>query len=222
MAITKLSAATLQARREALDAVLARARGVLHLGAHLGQEADTYAKAGKAVLWVEAQPAIHARLVERLRAFPDQRALCAVLGDEDGRTVRFNVSNNLDGISSSLFAFGSHSEGDQSLWPRLNLHMVDTLELTMMTLDTLLAREGIDPAAHDHWIVDLQGAELLALQGAARSLPSCDSLLVEVSEDAVYDGGVRWPVLRDFLEGQGFRQRWSLERQHDDILFLRA
>lgn len=222
MAIAKLSAATLQARKGALDAALARASGVLHLGAHLGQEADVYAEARKPVIWVEAQPAIHARLVERLKAFPDQRALCAVLGDEDGRTVRFNVSNNLDGISSSLFAFGSCSEGDQSLWPRLNLHMVDTLELTMTRLDTLLAREGVDPAAHDHWIVDLQGAELLALTGAPRSLASCNSLLVEVSEGAVYEGGVQWPVLRAFLEERGFVPQWPVERIHDDVLFRRA
>lgn len=222
MAIAKLSSATLQARRDALDAALYRAKGVLHLGAHLGQEADHYAKAGKPVVWVEAQPAIHARLAERLKAFPDQRALCAVLGDEDGRAVRFNVSNNHDGISSSLFAFGPYSEGDKSLWPQLNLHMVQVLELTMTTLDTLLTREGIAPAAYDHWIIDLQGAELLALRGASQSLACCNSLLAEVSEADVYEGGVQWPVLRSFLNAQGFAQQWPVERVHDDVLFLRT
>ncbi len=221
MRIAKLSDETRALRTARLASALAAARGVLHLGAHLGQEADTYAEAGKPVIWVEAQPEIFARLEERLRDFPNQRALCAVLGDVEGKTVRFNVSNNMEGISSSIFAFGPYSEGKQSLWPKLQLHMVGALDLPMTTLDALFARENIEARAYDHWIVDLQGAELLALQGAREAFPACRSLLIEVSTEDVYEGGVRWPVLLAFLEAQGFTQQWPVERLHDDILFTR-
>lgn len=209
--------------RETLCAqYLRQSRGILHLGAHLGQEAAKYAALGKPVLWVEAMPDIHSRLARNLEKFPDQRALCALLGDVEGKTCTFHVSNNAEGVSSSLFRFGPSASGSESLWPELGLQMVRDIALPMTTLDTLLRSQGIGPARHDYWVVDLQGAEILALKGAAGALRDCLALYVEVSKGEVYEHGVLWPELRDFLEAKGFMPLWEPEIDHDDVLFVRT
>lgn len=221
MNLSGLSEKSRQIRVSAVVKALANSTGVLHLGAHLGQEAADYAKAGKPVIWVEALPHICARLVERLKAFPNQTAYCAVLGDVAGKKVTFKVSNNWEGVSSSLFEFGPFGSGKNSLWPELGLSMINTIDLEMTTLDALVSTAAIPIAGFNHWIVDLQGAELLTLKGGKDALASCRSMLIEISQQPVYEGGALWPELREFLVEDGFSPTWPPEKIHDDILFLR-
>ncbi len=145
-------------RSALLDQYKRRAKGILHLGAHLGQEARDYAELNKPVVWVEALPHIHARLAKTIEQFPGQRALCALLGDRNGAQRIFHISNNSEGVSSSIFQFGGYGSGDNSLWPELGLAMVDSLTLPMFRLDTLLLGNDIDARQYDFWVVDLQGA----------------------------------------------------------------
>jgi FkbM family methyltransferase len=216
----RLPAKTRRFRERVCETYLQQCRGILHLGANLGQEAERYSKFAKPVLWVEALPDIHLRLEQNIAHFPGQRALCAVLGDADGRAVTFNVSSKPG--SSSLFQFGRYASGTESLWPKLDLRMVDRISLTMITLDTLLKNNGIDPAGYDYWVVDLQGAEKLAVEGASRALRDCRSICIEISKLPVYENGVLWPELRSLLEGAGFQAAWEPGLDHDNVLFTRA
>lgn len=201
-----------------IDDHLHRARGVLHLGAHTGQERDDYARRGLPVVWVEAHPVIYQRLLANIDAYNEQQALCGVLADVDGREVDFGRSATMNGQSSSMFAFGADAH---ALWPDQELEMIERLTLPTITLDSLLAQNDIDPADYDFWVLDVQGAELLALQGAMQSLRSCRALLTEASTVEVYRGGSRWPELRDHLQARGFSPLWSPVRQHDDVLLVR-
>lgn len=221
---TNVESATqnIPAYREAMCAqYITRARGILHLGAHLGKEAASYAMHNKPVLWVEAIPEVHAQLLEHLSAFPEQRAICALLGDQDGVLTSFNISSNSGGASSSIYEFGPYAAGDKSLWPKLKLKMVDQITLPMVRLDSMFAANTLDAESYDHWVVDLQGAEKLALQGAGNVLKACRSLLIEVSTAEVYQNAVLWPELAAWLDEQGFVPLWQPAKQHDDILFVR-
>lgn len=200
---------------------LQRSKGILHLGAHLGHEAESYAELNKPVVWVEALPHIHARLAAKLEKYPGQQALCSLLGDRNGVQKTFYISNNAEGVSSSMFQFGDYGSGDKSLWPELNLAMVNSITLPMIRLDTLLQSNSIDSTKYDFWIVDLQGAELLALQGAGDLLRNCRALYVEVSTVEIYQGGVLWPQLQRWLADAGFLPLWQPATQHDDVLFIR-
>ena len=80
---------------------------------------------------------------------------------------------------------------------------------------------NIEISQYNFWIVDLQGAELLALKGAEKSLKSCDKLYVEVSLDEVYKGGVLYPELLNYLNSQGFIPTFEPRKIHDDVLFVR-
>jgi len=194
--------------------------GILHIGGHLGQEAHWYEELGKPVLWIEAMPD-SARSIERMIApYSKQAVLQACLSDSDGCEVTFYISSNSEGASSSLFEFGSASVGPSSMWPDLDLRMVDQLQLTTITLDTLMHSHSIDTSQYDHWIVDIQGAELLALSGATSSLRSCRSLVVESSSIDVYAGGARWEDVRLLLAEHGFVPLWDC-LGHMDVLFVR-
>jgi FkbM family methyltransferase len=208
--------------RQALCAqYMARANGILHLGANLGTEADHYAELNKPVLWIEAIPEIHEQLTKRLASFPEQKSLCALLGDKDDVPMTFHISSNTNRVSSSIYEFGPFGDGDKTLWPELELKMVGQITLPMIRLDTLLQRNAIDPSMFDYWVVDLQGAEKLALEGGSKAITTCDAMLIEVSTAEVYQNGVLWPVLSIWLDEQGFMPLWEPLMEHDDVLFIR-
>lgn len=197
------------------------ASGVLHLGAHEGQERDKYRALDLPVLWVEANPSTFEALLSNIKSYKNQRALCALLADTDGRQEEFHISNNHRGVSSSMFHFGQFGEGDRSLWPDQNLTMLNHITLTTSQLDSVLSDNAIDAANYDFWVLDLQGAELLALKGASQSVKTCKAILAEASTVEVYKGGVLWEELSQALSQLGFSPLWRPCREHDDILFVR-
>ena len=60
--------------------------------------------------------------------------------------------------------------------------MIDTIELKSITIDTFVKNNNIDIKNYNHWVIDIQGAELLALKGA-KDFQKCNSILIEVSEE---------------------------------------
>src|SRR5688572_6364933 len=78
-------------------------RGVLHLGANTGQEAEMYHQLGfSPVIWVEAIPTVHSALERHIAQFPAQVALCACVSDTDEQWVKFHISSNQAQSSSFL------------------------------------------------------------------------------------------------------------------------
>jgi hypothetical protein len=131
----------------------------------------------------------------------------------------FFISNN-DSLSSSLFKF-SQKTLDGIYHPGVNLKTQDEIILEMSTLDTFVKKNNIDISNYNHWVVDLQGAELLALKGALKSLEFCDSLLIEISKVDIYENGVLWPELKNWLIGKGFYCAAEPLADHTDVLFKR-
>lgn len=192
--------------------LIARSAGVLHIGAHVGQEASTYATAGKKVLWVEAIPDVHKALVANLTPFSDQRSLNALLGDEE-KLVTFHLAENR-GESSSLFQFSKSS--------RFGVRMSGVLQLQMRRLDSILTPRDIRES-YSHWVVDVQGAELLVLKGAGLLLNECISLDVEVSTYETYEGGAQLDQITKHLVEFGFIPVWKFNpNSHGNLLFIRA
>lgn len=203
-----------------VDTFLHLSHGVLHVGGHLGQEAQYYAAHAKPVLWIEANPPIAERLNGIVADFEAQREVQACVSDADGKPVELRISSNDEGASSSLFEFGAQATGEGSIWPELDLRMIATVALRTTRIDTLFASLQLDPAQYDHWVLDIQGAELLALKGARDAIRHCRSMVIEASSVDIYSGGAAWEDLRRHLEGQGFVPLWECV-QHMDVLFVR-
>jgi FkbM family methyltransferase len=196
---------------QVVENFLSRSRGVLHIGAYEAEERYLYSRFGLQVMWIEALPDTYEILKSNILGFKNQSAMNIILGDRNLDSVDFNVSNN--GQSSSLLKF-SEDSGFQGVVTS------QVIQAPMRTLDSL---EGdIIFSDLDFWVIDVQGAELLVLQGASEAIKHCQTLLVEVSTTQFYQGGVLWNELLKFLENAGFVPLWSPNNiSHLNILFVR-
>lgn len=194
--------------------------GILHLGAHRGEEAPVYEWFGKKVIWIEANPIIFQDLKDNLIKYKEQKAYQALLHSKDNEKIDFYLSSN-DYASSSIFEFGELSVGPKSLWSNKNLKYVLKKILITTTIDTLISKNSIDIQNYNYWVMDLQGAELLALNGANVSLNFCKFLFIEVSNGEVYKNAAQWMDVKSFLEKKGFKAMSELDRNHSNILFVK-
>jgi FkbM family methyltransferase len=193
--------------------------GIVHLGAHRGLEAEVYNWFGKNVIWVEAIPKIYKQLSENLYFYKNQLAFQALLTDEDDKNTNFYISN-YDSACSSIYKFTENIKSSK-IWSDRNHQMIDTLNLKSKKLDTLFTEEKINPKQYNHWILDLQGAELLALKGAEKSLESCKSIYIEVSKEKFYTDGVLWGELKEWLISKNFYPTRNPVDDEEDILFIK-
>jgi FkbM family methyltransferase len=191
--------------------VYQQAHGILHVGAHYGQEAESYHKSGASVIWFEGMPDVFENLRHRIKNFPNQTATLAVLGDSN-RLVSFKVTDN-QGESSSVFSL---AQGH-----RFPTKEVSEISLQMKRLDEILTPQ--DLVDFSHWVVDVQGAELIVLQGAGDLLNNCFTLDVEVSTYETYKGGAKFEELDSFLRDRGFVPLWEFAKNsHGNLLYVRS
>ena len=199
---------------------LSKANGVLHLGGHRGTEAGIYNWFNKKVLWIEAIPEIFYELETNIQDHFNQKAICALLGDENKKKTKFYLSNN-DKASSSIFDF-SEEVRNKELWGDKNMKMSNYIFLEMNTLDSIFEEHKIDSVDYNHWVVDLQGAELLFLKGAIKAIKNCKSLSIEISKKEFYSGGAKWDEIKKFLSSKDFILFKEPTEDHTEALFYKG
>lgn len=173
--------------------------GIIHVGASYGQEMKDYHAAGiKNIVWVEAIPAVYSILADKMNLFPGSKCFHACISNRDDQVVHFNITSN-NGLSSSIFNLQDHKIS----YP--NIVVVEKLELKTITLDTLLKREGIEVDGRYNFLnLDVQGAELLALQGAQKNLEKFKYIYLETNQRLLYEGCALEPEVDAFLSGYHF------------------
>lgn len=187
----------------------------IHVGAHHGQERETYERLGiESVLWVEASPETYKILAERMADSAGRHVVVnAFASHTAGESLALHRYSN-EGASSSIFDVGSfHREK----WP----HVVDTglvEQVITARLDEIAARHGFTEVGLLN--IDTQGAELLVLRGATALLGKAKAVIVEISTKEYYQGGALYPDVRDFLIAHGFAEAHE-PPEHGDQLYLR-
>jgi FkbM family methyltransferase len=162
--------------------------GVLHLGASEGQERDFYLELNvKKVIWIEAIKEVFDKLKYNIRSYPNQVAIFACVSNQDGKEVVFNISNN-QAQSSSFLELGLH----KIIHPEV--HYIDKVKMNTTRIDTLFDVLDIDISMLDFLNIDLQGAELLALEGMGKLLKQFKSVNIEVNIAETYIG---CPLIED-------------------------
>jgi FkbM family methyltransferase len=170
-----------------------RAKGVLHLGASEGQEAEAYHRQGWAMAFVEAIPEVYEKLKENTAKY---NAVCynACVSNQEGE-VTFNIANN-GGQSSSMLEFGTHKDVHPSV-----------LFVDKITLKTIRAEHLVkDIERYDVLAMDLQGAELLALEGLGDKINGFDYVYTEVNAKELYKGCAQIKDLDRYLLQKGFQR----------------
>lgn len=171
-------------------ALAGKITGIIHCGAHLGEEAAEYAAAGISnVWWVEANPNVLEKIQQHVEPY-SHRVLHALLWEEENVELPFHVTN-YDGMSSSILEFGTH--------PNFSPDTVFVEEQTMCsaTLDTLIDDFNINGI--NMLVMDLQGVEGRCLRGAVDLIPMLDFVMSEVNCDEVYKGCTRVEEIDDIL-----------------------
>lgn len=188
-------------------------KGVVHVGANEGQEAADYFKAGtQYTLWIEPIPDVFSKLKENVKKhhFKDSWCLPYLISDVDGEIVDFNIANN-EGQSSSMLAFGTHSQ----MHPTVKF--VNTVQLKTKRIDTIfndLQKEAkhFDPSNYDFLNVDVQGAELKVLKGMGEYLNGFKWLYLEVNKAELYKLCPMVEEIDEYVGQYGFKRvetKWT-------------
>lgn len=172
-------------------------RGVLHLGAHVGQEAPVYSAWNVArVAWVEANHTLIPELRRNVSGFPGHTVHEAAIWKKDGKKLPFYVASN--GGSSSLLRMMVHSRR----YPQVTVSA--EIKVAAITVDSLIRREGLEAEAYDFLNMDLQGAEAYALRGMTLQLEHLRWIYTEVNFEELYEGCPLFVDLLSALERKGF------------------
>ncbi|MBU2582670.1 MAG: FkbM family methyltransferase [Alphaproteobacteria bacterium] len=175
-----------------------KCRGIIHVGANEGQERRQYAELGLNVLWIEPIPNVYEKLCKNIEEYPRQRALKALVTDQENKIVTLNISSNA-GASSSIYDFALHKD----IWP--DVTYVDRIEISSTTLPALILEEGVHLPDYDGLLLDTQGSEYLILKGAQTILNRFKYIQVEAADFESYKGAATTAQITDFLKSNGFR-----------------
>jgi FkbM family methyltransferase len=175
------------------------AKGVIHVGASTGQERDIYAAHGLPVIWIEALPGAYEQLAENIACYENQQAFNYLITDKDGEEYNFNVSSNR-GESSSIFELENHKQ----VWPEIEY--THSIRRTSATLKTVIERHAIDLAQYDTLILDVQGAELLALTGLGDLVNKFRFIRCEADDGQFYAGACQLRDLDGFFSARNFER----------------
>ena len=190
-------------------------KGVLHIGAHECEELGLYYSIGlrdDRILWIEAIP----DLVEKMKKNNScTNIIQAVITDNDNEEVNFMITNNIQ--SSSIFNLKTHLQEHPHVFEQ------ERIKLQTTTLNTLYDKNKLSYDTYDFINLDIQGAELKALQGATKILPHIRAIYCEVNEKELYEGCALLPDLDDFLKQYNFQRIATCMTPHGwgDALYIK-
>ena len=177
--------------------------GVLHIGAHYGEEYEIYETNNiKNLIFFEPVPVTFEKLKEKLNG--KAMLVNTALGNTEGK-INMNIETANNGQSSSILKPALH------LLQYPHIKFEATVEVDITTLDNFMASHysngfiGEVPK-YNMINIDVQGYELEVFKGAVKTLENIDYIITEVNRDVVYH---QCPFIDDldlFLTKFGFKR----------------
>jgi len=166
--------------------------GVIHCGGHRGEEQPLYDSMNiENVVWIEAIEDSYKIIEEKFKDRKNITVFNECLSNTEEDTT-FNITNNL--ASSSLLELGTHKEKHPKV------HVDKVINVKTIRLDTLINRGKINISKYNFINLDLQGAELKALEGLGIYLKYIKYVYCEVNKEALYKGCALIGDIDDFLK----------------------
>ncbi len=199
--------------------------GVIHVGAHRGEEIYDYEKLGaKQIIWIEPNPDVFKELeiaLSRAETSVESYGFCVAASDSDCEEIDFHICYGPDagfmkgnkGCSSLLKPKGRFEE-----WHK------KTIKVETVKLDTLISTNEFKYSDFQLLDMDTQGAELLVLKGATKVLESVKYVTTEATwNNPDYINNVMFDELKSYLESFGFEHMETFEHTSDwgDALFVK-
>ncbi|MBA2661998.1 MAG: FkbM family methyltransferase [Bradymonadaceae bacterium] len=141
------------------------------------------------------------RLFERLTANVAHNAFENVVLKQQGLSAEAGIATIYS--STHKYADGTFNSGLPSLFPEANrANVVETIELT--TLDQAVEEVGLSRL--DIIKMDIEGAEMAALQGAAKTLSAFrPTIILEVNQSTCMSAGYTMQALLGSIEPYGYK-----------------
>jgi FkbM family methyltransferase len=189
-------------------------QGLLHVGAHTGEEVQAYESAGwlngSGLILVEAQTI----LADKLKSnFKDKNVLVLnlVAWDVDNAPLNLNIASNSE--STSALNMSLHAE----LYPDITI--TEKINVTGSRLDN-----SKNLPFFDFVNLDIQGAELKALKGMGELISQVKWIYTEINLKALYEGSCTMYELDAFLDSYDFRRcatSWDSSKLWGDALYVK-
>jgi len=169
-------------------------KGVLHIGAHIGQEFQTYERLGiKNVMFFEPIKNTFNRLKENVG---DKAILInTALGNKEGEVEMFTETIN-EGQSSSVL------EPDYHLVQHPSIQFDGKETVKMTKLDKFIEHKE----KFNFINIDVQGYELEVFKGGLEYLNTIDYVMTEVNRAELYKGCAKIEELDSYLGSYGFNR----------------
>ena len=166
--------------------------GIIHVGAHLGQEVDEYLKfnANKIYLF-EPQIEIFNNLVKKMNNYKNVECFNIGLGSENHSSTLFKSDGN-EGKSSSILEPSYH------LKVQPDIQFNEREKITVQRFDGL----GIDTL--NFLTIDVQGYELEVIKGFGDSLNDVEFIFTEINTKDLYSNNALVKDLDKYLKQYNF------------------
>jgi len=169
-------------------------KGIVHIGAHYGEEIQEYVDNGIQKITVfEPLSKNFDVLSKRLQNVnADIEGYQVALGSKKGTATMFLSSN--DAQSSSILKPKQHLE----LHPDVYFDGTEEVEVSLL--------DEYDIGDSNFINIDVQGYELEVFKGGKKTLENIDYVYCEVNRDEVYEGAPMVEELDEFLGTYGFER----------------
>lgn len=173
--------------------------GVIHIGAHLGEESDKYQSLNiDNVVWVEANPELCFQLLTKFQNLKNNIVINALISDTDGEKVKFYITNN--GESSSMLELDKHKHHHP------HIHVTKEIILTTNRVETIVENFSLKMDKYDFLNLDVQGAELMVLKGFGELIRNLSFIYTEVNTASIYKNCAMISELDEYLLPFGFKR----------------
>jgi len=171
-------------------------RGILHIGAHYGQEYELYKRHNiKDIIFFEPLKENFKVLTQNVSTEEGTILINKALGNQT-RKVEMYVESANQGQSSSILRPNLHLKQ----YPHITFDEKETVE--MIRLDDLSPLLNLEK--YNMINMDVQGYELEVFRGGSKYLNHVDYIFTEVNRDMLYENNAMVEEIDSFLSEYGF------------------
>jgi FkbM family methyltransferase len=207
--------------KEIIDEYKINIKGVIHLGAHKGEEIWTYKKNKISnLLIIEANPKL-CKILKLKSSFynfffkMNISLENSLITNENNVLKDFNITNNSQ--CSSVLDLAKHSE----IYPEIKI--IKRNSIISNTLNYLFEKKYT--ISNFNFInMDIQGSELLALKGSTKILQFIDAIYTEINFEELYKNCALASELDYFLGKYNFKRVVTVTPNHPswgDALYIK-
>lgn len=192
--------------------------GIIHIGASFAEEIEHYINIGvKKLIYIEANPEnmvqltdISSRYVNRINVKVYNYAI-----SDKNAILDFYVTDNK--MSSSLFPMKTH------IIHHPTIKHEKIIKVNSVTFNDFIVDNFVNINDYNILVMDIQGAELLALKGATIFLDKFQLIQTEISREEVYEGCCLHNEITEFLKKYNFEMIDYFEnpnKANDDAYYI--